>query len=150
MKFIPGAKKFFFGASFALSALSATSALAAQNVIEVDDTQLGVKIANGYDSQGNEHHMLGADLAIWNPPSRYYDMTKALVTSDYSIFRFPNGSLSNDYHWNGAGKYDSTGLWIPSDTSWAPGFLGETIYRGTTKDNYGFILRQACFDQTQH
>jgi len=136
-------KKFLCGTAFALSA---TPVFAAQNVIEVDDTQLGVKIANGYDSQGNEHHMLGADLAIWNPPSRYYDMTPALAKGGYSIFRFPNGSLSNDYHWNGAGKYDSTGLWIPSDTSWAPGFLGETIYRGTTKDNYGFIRRSHLAD----
>ena len=140
MKMKSSVKSFLCGAALAIPAF------AAQNVIEVDDTQLGVKIANGYDSQGNEHHMLGADLAIWNPPSRYYDMTPALVDGGYTLFRFPNGSLSNDYHWNGAGKYDSTGLWIPSDTSWAPGFLGETIYRGTTKDNYGFIRRSHLAD----
>ncbi len=128
-------KKILCSAAFAISA---TTALAAQNVIEVDDTQPGIKI--------NTDNMMGADLAIWNPPSRYYDMARALATGGYSIFRFPNGSLSNDYHWNGAGKYDSTGLWIPSDTSWAPGFLGETIYRGTTKDNYGFIRRSHLAD----
>ena len=119
-------------------AISATSALAAQNVIEVDDTHPGIVI--------NKQNMMGADLAIWNPPSRYYDMTPALVDGGYTIFRFPNGSLSNDYHWNGAGKYDSTGLWTPSEESWAPGFLGETIYRGTTKDNYGFIRRSHLAD----
>ena len=128
-------KKILCSAAFAISA---TTALAAQNVIEVDDTQPGIKI--------NTDNMMGADLAIWNPPTRYYDMARALATGGYSIFRFPNGSLSNDYHWNGAGKYDSTGLWIPSDTSWAPGFLGETIYRGTTKDNYGFIRRSHLAD----
>ena len=125
-------KKFLCGAALALPAF------AAQNVIEVDDTHPGIVI--------NTDNMLAADLAIWNPPSRYYDMTSALIDGGYRLFRFPNGSLSNDYHWNGAGKYDSTGLWIPSDTSWAPGFLGETIYRGTTKDNYGFIRRSHLAD----
>ncbi len=79
-------------------------------------------------------------------PSRYYDMTDALVDGGYRLFRFPNGSLSNDYHWNGAGSYDSTGLWTASDSNWAPGFLGETIYRGTTKDNYGFVRRSHLAD----
>ena len=133
MKF--GIKNFLCGTAFALSA---TSAFAAQNVIEVDDSHPGIVI--------NKQNMMGADLAIWNPPTRYYDMTPALVDGGYTIFRFPNGSLSNDYHWNGAGKYDSTGLWTPSDTDWAPGFLGETIYRGTTKDNYGFIRRSHLAD----
>ena len=128
-------KKFLCGTAFALSA---TPVFAAQNVIEVDDTHPGIVIYTD--------NMLAADLAIWNPPSRYYDMAPALVDGGYTLFRFPNGSLSNDYHWNGAGKYDSTGLWIPSDTSWAPGFLGETIYRGTTKDNYGFIRRSHLAD----
>jgi hypothetical protein len=128
-------KKFLCGTAFALSA---TPVFAAQNVIEVDDTHPGIVI--------NTQNMMGADLAIWNPPSRYYDMAPALVDGGYTIFRFPNGSLSNDYHWNGAGKYDSTGLWTPSEESWAPGFLGETIYRGTTKDNYGFIRRSHLAD----
>ena len=51
----------------ALPACSALPAFAAQNVIEVDDTKPGIEI--------NTDNMLGADLAIWNPPSRYYDMT---------------------------------------------------------------------------
>lgn len=119
-------------------ATAATSAFAAQSIIKVDDLHPGITIS--------KDHMMAADLAIWNPPSRYYDMTSALVDGGYNLFRFPNGSLSNDYHWNGSGKYDETGLWIPSDTNWAPGFLGETIYRGTTKDNYGFIRRSHLAD----
>ena len=67
MKMKSSVKSFFFSASFALFALSATSAFAAQNVIEVDDTHPGIVI--------NTDNMLAADLAIWNPPSRYYDMT---------------------------------------------------------------------------
>ena len=113
--------------SFAALAALALPAFAAQNVVVVDDLHPGITIS--------KDNMMAADLAIWNPPSRYYDMTQALVDGGYTLFRFPNGSLSNDYHWNGIGKYDSTGLWTPDENKWARGFLGETIYRGTTKDN---------------
>ena len=123
--------------AFAVGVL-AGSAFAAQNVVTVDDLHPGIVI--------DKTDMMSADLAIWNPPSRYYDMTQALVDGGYTLFRFPNGSLSNDYHWNGIGKYDSTGLWIPDEKKWARGFLGETIYRGTTKDNYGFIRRSHLAD----
>lgn len=114
------------------------NAFAAQNVITVDDLHPGIVIS--------KDHMMSADLAIWNPPSRYYDMTPALVDGGYTLFRFPNGSLSNDYHWNGSGSYDSTGLWTPSEKEWTPGFLGETIFRGTTKDNWGFVRRSHLAD----
>ena len=123
----------------ALAGLSlGSAAFAAQNVIKVDDLHPGVVI--------KKDNMMSADLAIWNPPSRYYDMTSALVDGGYTLFRFPNGSLSNDYHWNGIGEYDSTGLWTPDEKKWARGFLGETIYRGTTKDNYGFVRRSHLAD----
>ena len=127
---------------FAMVALAGltlgSAAFAAQNVIKVDDLHPGIVV--------NKDNMMSADLAIWNPPSRYYDMTPALVDGGYTLFRFPNGSLSNDYHWNGIGKYDSTGLWISEENKWARGFLGETIYRGTTKDNYGFVRRSHLAD----
>ena len=124
--------------SFAALSAFAIPVLAAQNAVIVDDLHPGIVI--------NKENMMAADLAIWNPPSRYYDMTQALVDGGYTLFRFPNGSLSNDYHWNGIGKYDSTGLWTPDSAKWARGFLGETIYRGTTKDNYGFIRRSHLAD----
>lgn len=119
-------------------AVLATSLWAAQNVVTLDDLHPGIVI--------NKDHMMAADLAIWNPPGRYYDMMPALVDGGYNLFRFPNGSLSNDYHWNGTGSYDSTGLWVPSEKDWTPGFLGETIYRGTTKDNWGFVRRSHLAD----
>ena len=126
----------FAGAASVLAGVG--TALAAQNVVIVDDLHPGITI--------DKTDMMAADLAIWNPPSRYYDMADALVDGGYTVFRFPNGSLSNDYHWNGIGSYDSTGLWIPDSTKWARGFLGETVYRGTTKDNYGFIRRSHLAD----
>ena len=122
----------------AILGICAGASSAAQNVVIVDDLHPGIVI--------NKENMMAADLAIWNPPSRYYDMADALVDGGYTVFRFPNGSLSNDYHWNGIGNYDSTGLWTPDSTKWARGFLGETVYRGTTKDNYGFIRRSHLAD----
>ncbi|SHJ32424.1 glycoside hydrolase family 44 protein [Fibrobacter sp. UWP2] len=124
--------------SLAILAAATVPGFAAQNVITVDDTQPGIVIS--------KDHMMGADLAIWNPPSRYDDMKDALVDGGYNFFRFPNGSLSNDYHWNGIGKYDETGVWVADETKWARGFLGETIYRGTTKDNWGFVRRSHLSD----
>ena len=125
-------------ASALCASVMAGGAFAAQNVIKVGDQHPGVVI--------NKTDMMAADLAIWNPPSRFYDMTDAFVDGGYTLFRFPNGSLSNDYHWNGIGSYDSTGLWTADENKWARGFLGETIYRGTTKDNYGFIRRSHLAD----
>ena len=52
-------KNFLCGTAFALSA---TPVFAAQNVIEVDDTHPGIVI--------NKQNMMGADLAIWYPPTR--------------------------------------------------------------------------------
>lgn len=133
-------KKFALSAAMLAALGLAGVAQAAQTVIKVDDTKPGIVI--------KKDMMMAADLAIWNPPSRYYDLTDAFVDGGYQLYRFPNGSLSNDYHWNGIGKYDSTGLWISTEEEgkYAPGFLGETIYRGTTKDNYGFVRRSHLAD----
>ena len=90
--------------------------------------------------------LFGADLAIWNPPDRYEAVLPALRNAGFNYFRFPDGSLSNEYHWNGTGRYDSTGIWIPSDSAWSLGFLGEMIYRGTSKDDWGFKRRSNLID----
>lgn len=82
----------------------------------------------------------GTVLPIWTPPSIYSAMKRGLNEQGFRLFRFPNGSLSNDYHWNGAGAYDSAGIWHPSADSVLPGFLAETRYRGTTKNNFGSIF----------
>lgn len=82
----------------------------------------------------------GTVLPIWTPPALFASMKRGLAEQGFRLFRFPNGSLSNDYHWNGAGGYDSTGIWHPSADSVLPGFLSNTRYRGTTKDNYGSIF----------
>lgn len=112
--------------------------VASPGVIHVDDLHPGLEV--------KKENMLGAVLAIWNTPTRYNDMKQAFVDGEYTFFRFPNGSLSNEYHWNGNGFYDSTGIWHVKDTSYVPGFIAETKYRGTSKNNYGFIRQSNVTD----
>ena len=57
------------------------------------------------------------------------------------FIRYPGGSSSDDYHWNGTGVgpnngYDANDYWVPSGTSYTPGFQDYDIYTGTTS-SYG-------------
>jgi hypothetical protein len=88
----------------------------------------------------------GTVLPVWTPPAIYADMKRGLDEQGFRLFRFPNGSLSNDYHWNGAGTYDSAGIWHPASDSVLPGFLSNTRYRGTTKKNYGSVFHSNLTD----
>lgn len=84
--------------------------------------------------------LTGTVLPIWTPPAVFASMKRGLDEQGFRLFRFPNGSLSNGYHWNGSGAYDSAGIWHPSADSASPGFVALTRYRGTTKNNYGSIF----------
>ncbi len=58
----------------------------------------------------------------------------------FRYIRFPGGSNSNEYHWNGNGSYDSNGYWVvngsPAPASFSPGFLNLSKYRGSTSAGY--------------
>lgn len=63
--------------------------------------------------------------------------TQAQVQAAGNFFiRYPGGSSSDDYHWNGTGSYDPSQHWVPSDTAFSPGFPGSEVFRGTTSVNY--------------
>ena len=47
------------------------------------------------------------------------------------LVRYPGGSLSDLYHWNGAGSYDANHHWVPSGTSFSSGFQASPLYTGT-------------------
>ncbi|MFA6836290.1 MAG: glycoside hydrolase family 44 protein [Fibrobacteraceae bacterium] len=89
---------------------------------------------------------LGADLGIWNSPERFELSVPSLTDAGFAWFRFPDGSLSNDYHWNGSGSYDSLNVWTPDSVLWSSGFLGEAAFRGTSKNNWGFARRSNMLD----
>lgn len=88
----------------------------------------------------------GTVLPVWNSPDIYARMKRGLAEQDFRLFRFPNGSLSNEYHWNGAGSYDSESVWHPDPAKVEPGFLSNTLYRGTTKSNYGSVFHSRLTD----
>jgi len=88
----------------------------------------------------------GTVLPVWNSPDVYARMKRGLEEQNFRLFRFPNGSLSNEYHWNGAGSYDSESVWHPDPAQVEPGFLGNTVYRGTTKSNYGSVFHSRLTD----
>ncbi len=83
-------------------------------------------------------NLTGTCLPIWNNAQRYKDIKKGLMTSNYRLFRFPNGSLSNGYHWNGSGSYTADGIWVCDSTVYKPGFESMTRNRGTCVNNFGF------------
>lgn len=60
---------------------------------------------------------------------------KVQAAGNYFI-RYPGGSSSDDYHWNGTGSYDANHYWVPSPTTFTAGFPGTETYRGTTS-SYG-------------
>ncbi|MBD3345727.1 MAG: hypothetical protein GF401_11760 [Chitinivibrionales bacterium] len=86
----------------------------------------------------NPSRLTGTCLPIWNSNHLYEEIKHGMETARFSLFRFPNGSMSNDYHWNGSGEYDSIGVWISDTGEYTPGFVVHTKHRGTSKYHYGF------------
>lgn len=85
----------------------------------------------------NPRNLAGTCLPIWNNTQVYRDIKKGLSMSNYRLFRFPNGSLSNGYHWNGSGLYTADGVWVSDSATYKPGFEGMTRYRGTSVNSGG-------------
>ncbi|MBN1129952.1 MAG: hypothetical protein JXA71_13245, partial [Chitinispirillaceae bacterium] len=90
--------------------------------------------------------MQGTCLPIWNSKQLYNEIRRGLATARYSLLRFPNGSLSNDYHWNGSGSYTADGMWECDSADYKPGFMSQLKYRGTSKNHYGFSGASAITD----
>ena len=87
----------------------------------------------------NPRHLTGTCLPIWNDTQVYKDIRNGLSTSNYRLFRFPNGSTSNGYHWNGSGSYNADSVWVCDSSVFKPGFEGMTLDRGTSAYSYGFM-----------
>ena len=82
--------------------------------------------------------LAGTCLPIWNGASTYDQIRTGLVQAGYRLFRFPNGSLSNGYHWNGKGSYTDDSVWVCDSETFEPGFMSMTLRRGTSVSNWGF------------
>lgn len=88
----------------------------------------------------------GTALPVWGDHAKYRRMAEGFRRGGFSLFRFPNGTLSNEYHWNGLGEWDSSGIWHSRDSAYAPGFLADLVHRGTTRDNYGAAFPSHVLD----
>lgn len=89
---------------------------------------------------------LGTAAPVWNSPARYDVWAEGFRRGGFRLYRFPNGTLSNEYHWNGAGSYDSVGIWHPDAKEVKPGIIVRSKWRGTTKDNYDAHLPSLLTD----
>ncbi len=85
----------------------------------------------------NYRQVLGNNFGVWTGEEKYdQNLEKIRKTGSY-LLRFPGGSLSNEYHWNGTGTYTSENVWVSDDTNWSPGFIAYPLYRGSSSLNYG-------------
>lgn len=75
----------------------------------------------------------GTVLSVYNSPATFQGIQRGLNEQGFRLLRFPNGSMSNWYHWNGEGQHDSEGVWRPDPAKVGPGILTNSRYRGTTQ-----------------
>lgn len=81
--------------------------------------------------------IFGINSGCWYVPKSDILSTQAKVQAAGNYFvRYPGGSTSDDYHWNGTGSYDGQHRWVPSAIDYTPGFGGTELYRGTTSVQY--------------
>ena len=80
----------------------------------------------------------GNNVACWGGWQKYVNHRQTIEASGSCYFvRYPGGSTSNQYHWNGEGYYDSLGIWHPSSTTFSTGFICWPLNNGTRNDAYG-------------
>jgi hypothetical protein len=90
--------------------------------------------------------LAGTCLPIWNNQTIYKQIKKGLAQAHYRLFRFPNGSLSNGYHWNGKGANNSDSIWVCDSQAYLPGFMSTTFNRGTSVSNWGYSMASNITD----
>ena len=90
--------------------------------------------------------LFGNNAAYWIGETDNMKVQPQVQAAGNYFIRYPGGSSSDDYHWNGTGNgtytvggktgYDANGYWQPSGTIWSYGFVGNETFRGTTS-SYG-------------
>ncbi|HXP89932.1 MAG TPA: glycoside hydrolase family 44 protein [Fibrobacteria bacterium] len=88
----------------------------------------------------------GVPLCVWNDSGLFTKLTPGIHAVDEHVFRYPNGSTSNQYHWNSDGHYDADSIWVASDSTFSPGWVGETIHRGTSYNQYSSVYQSLIDD----
>jgi hypothetical protein len=65
-------------------------------------------------------NLFGNNTNGWASPVPVKDKIQA---AGNFLLRYPGGSWGDAFFWNGAGKYEANGNWVPSDTEYAPSRL---------------------------
>ena len=79
--------------------------------------------------------VFGNNTAYWTGQTNNYAVTAAVQQAGNYFLRYPGGSSSDTYHWNGTGSFDGGNHWVPNNTTWSYGFDGNMTYTGTTGSN---------------
>jgi hypothetical protein len=80
--------------------------------------------------------LFGNNAAYWiSNTANQAVQSKVQAAGNYFI-RFPGGSSSDDFHWNGTGSFNANNYWAPSGTTYSAGFADNETYRGTSS-SYG-------------
>src|ERR1700722_13405966 len=80
--------------------------------------------------------VFGNNMAYWISNTDNQAVRSKVEAAGNYFLRYPGGSSSDDFHWNGTGAYDANGYWAPSGPTYTDGFVGNETYRGTTS-SYG-------------
>ena len=89
--------------------------------------------------------VFGNNTAYWISNTDNQAVRSKVQAAGNYFLRYPGGSSSDDFHWNGNGAWapaaDGTlgvtsGTWVPSNSAVSFGFADNEIYRGTTS-SYG-------------
>ncbi len=80
-------------------------------------------------------------LGEWTDFSLYKNNVYRFQQAGTRFLRFPGGSNSNEYHWNGNGSYDADKVWhvdnSPSPVTFKRGFYNLALHRGSLSKGYG-------------
>ncbi len=80
--------------------------------------------------------IFGNNTAYWISNTDNQAVQSKVQAAGNYFLRYPGGSSSDDFHWNGTGAFNGSGYWVPSGTTYSAGFADNETYRGTTS-SYG-------------
>ena len=78
----------------------------------------------------------GANVMFWDGIATLNAVQPQTLQAGTQYIRYPGGSSSDDFHWNGIGSFNAGGAWVPDDTNYGISWYGFETWRGTTS-SYG-------------
>ncbi len=79
--------------------------------------------------------IFGNNTAYWIGNTSNLAVQPQVQAAGNYFLRYPGGSSSDGYHWNGTGTYNASGYWVPDNTNYTTGFPDNATYEGSTSGN---------------